>query len=91
MEEARQLLGERVPGFHIVLADALEVTVPELFSSIEAGRVTKLDAIEALARAKIQADRDYTEEHGLQRELDDFEATFGQNPLRRRVPTDPRG
>jgi hypothetical protein len=62
------------------LAEALELTVPALFERIQAGGVSKLDAIEALARAKIQADRDYTEEHGLQYQIADFEATFGKGP-----------
>lgn len=49
-QDARQRLGERVPGFLPTLASAMGVELPDLFRMLENGEVKKLDAIEALAR-----------------------------------------
>ncbi len=53
-EDARQRVAENVPGFFTVLAEAFGTTTADIHSRIEAGQLTKLDTIEALARLAIE-------------------------------------
>lgn len=63
-EEVRQHLAEEIPGFAQLLAAALGCKPVELFSKLEAGQLTKLEAIAALAKSHYALRPSIVVEHG---------------------------
>jgi hypothetical protein len=67
-ELARQFLGDQVPGFGAVLAEALNLSPAALYKRIEAGYVSKTVALAALAslavklKQEVKAQRQKSEE-----------------------------
>ena len=83
-EIVRQHLGEQIPGFSQVLAEALGCAPAALFQSLESRSLTKTAAIAALAKLALKLKHDVVlageseiDRTGTVQELDAYRAAHG--------------